>query len=581
MSSVPSILIGPRGLTAASEAGGDLQQMLARMIFILRQRCWLFVLPLLAGTLAGLGFFLTQPRLYQVKAVLQRRDDEVVSKLVSNNSPYGFEQLRPALRFDMIGYKAVDTAVTELGFDAHLPRAADGRLSAEGKAARNAMVAELATQLQVVNLENSNAQDLIELRYNGDRPDLGERLIGRLKDNYIRNTSALITERLRQCQSFFADQVETRKSNIARLQAELNQLVSREPEVDPARPDYLNTQAAAAAAAITSLDRGRSDQETDLRSRREYLATLEQRHAAGVSTSRPSLFASEAVDSPRRTRLEGEVTAVLAQIAHAKTVMQMRDAHPDVCNLNKKLRQLRIELERVPMEMQGHVTQSDAPPPDSFPAEKARAEFEIKAIESKLNRLTADLTRAQEQAKAVEQRRGTVMERQQAFVMSQQELASLKGDLNIWTSNLDKINQVMTAEAADRGFKLSTVEEARRPAKPHSPRLANTMMVSGGLGFGLAAALVFLRELLDRSLRHPARVRQLLGIPVLEAIGEIRVGQPGWLRRRGWLWALAGAQALGIALLVGLNWLSVERPVAYAQVISRVYALLTSMGVDS
>ena len=41
-----------------------------------------------------------------------------------------------------------------------------------------------------------------------------------------------------------------------------------------------------------------------------------------------------------------------------------------------------------------------------------------------------------------------------------------------------------------------------------------------GNHLGLAAFLVFIRELLDRSLRHPARVRQLLGIPVLEAIGE-------------------------------------------------------------
>jgi hypothetical protein len=88
--------------------------------------------------------------------------------------------------------------------------------------------------------------------------------------------------------------------------------------------------------------------------------------------------------------------------------------------------------------------------------------------------------------------------------------------------------------------------------------------LSAGIGLALGAATVFLREMFDRTLRDPARVRQSLGIPVLETIGEIRVGaQTGWVKREVMLPVIAGAETIALAAISIIVFTSLQQPELY------------------
>ncbi len=85
-----------------------------------------------------------------------------------------------------------------------------------------------------------------------------------------------------------------------------------------------------------------------------------------------------------------------------------------------------------------------------------------------------------------------------------------------------------------------------------------------GIGIALGTASVFLRELFDRTFRHPARVRQSLGIPVLETIGEIRVGiVTRWWGRHRMLPACAVVETVAILAVSLLVYMSLQEPAKF------------------
>jgi hypothetical protein len=190
MSTQPGPIIWGERLGGAKDesTASDLQQVVARVVGILAHRRWLFLFSLLTGTLGALGVSLLLPRQYNLSALFERRDDVVITKLVSANSPYSFETLRRSLSIDLAGYNALLEAADQLGLTGLEPGTNPADLPTEAKAHRQAVVAALGRQVSVTLMEKSTFLDLIEVRYTGQDPDLGMRLVTCLKDNYIART---------------------------------------------------------------------------------------------------------------------------------------------------------------------------------------------------------------------------------------------------------------------------------------------------------------------------------------------------------------------------------------------------------
>lgn len=68
---------------------------------------------------------------------------------------------------------------------------------------------------------------------------------------------------------------------------------------------------------------------------------------------------------------------------------------------------------------------------------------------------------------------------------------------------------------------ISVVDMAKAAEKPSSPRLILNLLLSLVAGLGLAAALVFILEQLDQSIRDPAEVTDRFGLPLLGSIPKV------------------------------------------------------------
>jgi len=567
MSTQPtSIILGPRYGAAADEpTASDLQQVISKLTAILRQRRWLFAIPLLTGMLVSLTVSLWLPRRYVLSTIFERRDDVVVTKLISANSPYSFGTLRRSLWINLLGYHALGTAVDDLGLTKNLPCDANGELTPEGPARKQKLITNLAGCLELNTLEKSDFLDLIEVRYKGDDPDLGVQLVSRLSENYMQSTRTWISEILVKSKEFFATEAAKRRELAVQKEAELLQMAVAHPGITPADPDLISQRLIAVNLSIEENTLRSNETRSKIDGLKEYLAALDQPGQAG-KVLRSS---GDGPMNPQRLRLQQEMDRVKTEIADAKALRQMTDNHPHVAGLREKLEQLRQLCEQLPETVSSAVAASDpdAGPSDAAAPERRRVQAELKSLEESLVRLNADLTKRQAEKAQLEEDKNLLFERRQNYLMRQEEVQNLKADLRVWEGHVDTISRVLTAEEGKRGICFATVEAARRPAKPVSPTLKGVFLLSVGIGLALGAAAVFLREVFDRTLRDPAKVRQCLGIPVLEMIGEIRVGsRSGWLNRRMVLPCLAGVESVALAVVGTLVYLGLQCPEIYDRI---------------
>lgn len=552
----PSIILGQRIRPAPDDlSGNDLQQVVGKVLAILRYRRWVFVLPLLTGMGLVLAVSLCTPRQYVLRTVFERRDDPILLKLVAN-SPFNPEIQRQALRFNVIGYAPVERALGQIGLDF------EGLDPEQVSARKRALTAEIVPGLHVGVINSNPNYDLIELRYTGSRPEIAEKLVGVLKDNYIQQTRSATRDLQQQAQQFFANEVEQRRSEAVRMQAELNQISVEQPELDPNRPDWLHERLLAENLAIEQLSRQKHETLTEIQLREEYLQQVDKRQADGAPGG-PAAFLTRAIDSPQRQMLANQMAQIRTQIADAKTVRQMKDTHPHVAALNRKLEQLMLEFEGADREITASMP-DPSPAPAPWDGEHSRIGLELRSLRNKLDQVERDLAAHQTTKEHLESQKATLFERRQALMVRQQEIENARADLRIWQTKLEEINRVMAVESVDRGVRFNTIEEVRPPGKPVTPKLGATFMLSSGVGLALAVLAVFLRELMDRSLRSPARVGQVLGIPVLETIEEIlvRPSPRRWIGR----YVLPTTVVLQAGLVLMLGWLlylSLERPATY------------------
>jgi len=590
MSTQPtSIMLGQHvGAAEAEPAASDLQQVIGKVIAVLSYRRWLFIIPLLLGILGSLAVSLLMPRHYIVCTIFERRDDMVVAKLVSTNSPYSFGTHRRSLKINLQGYHALAAAVEDLGLTKDFPRDEQGAYTPEGLAMHANLVGNLALCVDVNLMESGDYIDLVRVRYRGPDPELGMALVSQLRDNYIRNTQALLSDILHKSKEFFGQEVEKFSGKAAKLEAELLGFSLANPGADPASPDVISQRLMAVGLGIEDLSMRRADLESKIANLTEYLQDLEQRPSTGKPGSLPPTPAGAWLPNPQRQRLQAAIDNVKTEIADLKAVHGMRDAHPRVEGLRNKLEQLRLGFERTPEQIAGDPNPSrfsmaaQAGPLDPLANERKRVEMETKSLRQDVERLDRELTKRKAEKKLLEQEKGKLFERRETFLMRKQETENAKSDLRAWKGHIDTVSRLLAAEESKRGIGFAVVDKARRPATPVSPTMGGAFLLSAGFGLALATAVVFLREVFDRSFRDPAEVRQSLGIPVLETIGEIQTSpKPGKLIRRMILPAVVTVEALAVFAMAMFVFLSLRYPQTFDHLVNQVLPAGRMAGVIS
>ncbi len=572
-----SIILGSRiGAPPEESAVASLLQTLSKVLSVARRRWPLLAVPMLTTMLITLSIGLTYPPRYYVTATFERRNNLVISKLIASNSPYSFTSLRQSLATDFRNFLVVGATLEEAGLLDHLPRDASGELTSDARAMRDDIVGRWVDSISVIIREPGDFSDLVEVRYLGEQPELAASILNKLQDNYIASTRSKVAEVLNDARAFFEQESGKCQQTVASLRGELRQIDIDHPGTNPTTPETIEHKLQAVSQSIDQLERERQKVAATISSCEAYLSELSTRPSQdSAQANRPAAVDRGAVTNPQYQQAAAEIAGLNKKIEEMKATRGMTDMHPEIVTLRARIAVLQGNLDKLPEHLDvplGSITT----PADPWLAERKKTEIEIKTHRESLARLERELKEDLEERDRIEKDMRSLPERREHYAKLQQALASAQNDLDLWNNNLTQLNRILTAEAENRGIQVVSKDQPHMAGRLHAPTANGFFALSGGLGLALAIAIVFLREILDRSVKDPARVKQTLGIPILETIGEIQIGRPpGWFLRNRLLPAFVTLQTLAVGIVGMLVYLALERPELYGRVIARSTNLLS------
>lgn len=199
---------------------------------------------------------------------------------------------------------------------------------------------------------------------------------------------------------------------------------------------------------------------------------------------------------------------------------------PEDAALVQPLRQSRAELETERARLRVTVGE-EYPPLKALTAQIAQLDREIAREEAR----SGSTVRARyRQAAELEQRlRARVNELREEFVGQKRDsvqynILQREVDTNrsLYSVLLQRYREIGVAGVGENP--ISVVDAAQAPGFPIEPNLPRNLLLSLLIGAAVAGGIIFLREKLDQSIRDPAEVPELLGVPLLGSIPLVTEG---------------------------------------------------------
>jgi uncharacterized protein involved in exopolysaccharide biosynthesis len=552
-----------RGLAGADKAmaetsGKKTPRDLLRVVF---RRWRLFVLGAsLFATAAMLGGQFV-PLKYTGETKFERRSDAAAEETARGRSD-SFETRKLTLQHELIGFDAVAKAAEDEGLMTGLPHGPDGQLTRQGIIARQELVNRLIRTLKVTWDVRSEQVDLITVGFTHDDPLLAERMPNTLVRNYINRTGQQTVDRLTASRDFLEKQV---KECTTRLDESTKKRLEFEGKHAGAVPDNPGAIPQTIERLTRDIDRVRV-QNTAARDR------LARFKALGLAATGPSSQPVQVVKGPnpklkvlqeqhRDTQKELDSAKedrrkYQEELETAKAINRMRDEHPTVQVLKKKITQLdekitRLdgkiaqldeEIKQIPQEAVIQSVYGVPQHPADVAMQMAAAESEVEVTDRELQRLQAQLSEYQ----ALLANYAPIRQEYLQMIEKQREVDA---ERTSWQKRQAEVQMSLAAEIANRRTHLSAVQAAQKQSKPSSPSLLMVLILALGGGLAFGSALVFLTQMMDRSISTTEEAARHFGLPIHGVIEEI-VPPRLRARRRMKKWILGPAVAF--VVLAGL-----------------------------
>lgn len=339
----------------------------------------------------------------------------------------------------------------------------------EGRGSVRDWLADLL--LKKLEIVPSRESSVVEISFNGADPQFAAAVANAFADEYQKITVQLKTEPAKKASSYFNEQTRQLRDNVEAAQARLSKYQQEK--------------------GIVSLDNNRID--VELSRLNDLSAQLVAAQGAAIEGNSREAAAGSALSSPDVAN-NALIQTMRANVAMAEgkfadTSQRYGSKHPQYQAAKAELDKVRGELAAA----MGTVSRS------------------VGANAQVLRQREADLRAA------VAQQKARVLELNRA----RDELGVLLKDLDSAQRAFDAASQRFSQtriEAQSEQSDISLLNPAVAPTEPSSPRVLLNTLVAILLGTILGVGLALLLELLNRPLRSPGDLKDMLGIPVLGSV---------------------------------------------------------------
>ena len=495
-----------RGLAAekamAETSGKKTPRDLLRVVF----RRWRpFVLGASLFAIAAMLGGQLVPLKYTGETKFERRGDPASEENARARSE-SFETLKLTLQHELIGFDAVAKAAEDEGLMTGLPHGPDGQLTHQGIIARQELVNRLIRTLKVTWDVRSEQVDLVTVSFTHDDPLLAERMPNTLVRNYINRIGQQTVDRLTVSRDFLEKQVKectTRVDDITKKRLEFE---AKHAGALPDNPGALQQR-------IEVLTKDIDTVRVQNTMARDKVARFK---ALGLATTGPSSQPVQVIrgPNPELKALQGQLQKFQEDLDSALALNRMTENHPTIKMLRKKVEQLKEKIKETPEEAVIHSVYGVSQQSGDMAMQMAAAESEVEVTDRELQRLQAQLSEHQRVM-------ANFAPIRQEYIQMLEKQREVEAERTRWQQRQSGVQMDLAAEIANRRTHLSAVQVAQKQSKPSSPSLLMVLALALGGGLAFGSGLVFLTQMLDRSISTTEEAARHFGLPIHGVTEEI------------------------------------------------------------
>lgn len=479
----------------------------------LRRKYWI-IIPFLLVVLAGLGYLLTAPKIYEARTLIlvqpQKVPQEFVQAIVSTDID---ERLRTITQ-QVTSRTNLESIIQEYQLY-NSPKYADMFLEQK--------VALLREKIDIDVVRGGSGGNAFAVSFQEKDPRKVMQVTNALASNFISENLKIRESQALGTSTFLAEELDSITNRLKETEEKLKEYRLR---YMGALPDQLQTN-------LNILGRLQMQQEqlssnlSDAENRKliiqQQLADSEliQRQLTESNVNRSRQITGIPLPSQEQSREQEELNELKRELASLET--RYTENHPDVKRLKQVIANLEDDGSSSEIEVAGQ-TQEDLPVAD-IPDVETRGIRPDNIISTQLQQVDLEINSIKKDIKDVQSRILVYQRRVEDTPKREQELVSLNRDYeNLRELYNSMLNRKLEAEIAvsmekkQKGEQFRVIDPAKLPQRPIAPDSRKVLLMTLALGLGLGCGLAYMMELMDTSFRDPEELEKELQLPVLVSL---------------------------------------------------------------
>ncbi len=505
---------------------------------LLRYR-WRFILPAFAITLGVLGMSMMLPRKYSSEAMFERRTDLVLSEITAKGATRNFQEPRNSLVEEITGHLAVDELMEQI--EPKLYQMGVIRSELDRQVLRTNILRGTIVHWDVA----SGSLDRVRVQYTHSDPRVAQMVVNGLVENYIKRTQRAIEQRLRESSDFFKKEVANARQVIEQLETRMLEFEINNGDLLPESSNSMQERLAARETELQDMIAHRDATEVRIKNLEQAIAETPKTIPEHITAPNPELL-----------RLQEKQRKLQDELANAVDVLKMKDAHPDVISLKKRIAELQVKIDNTDKTIIAQEQHKTNP-------KLAELELQYTQAKSELEAMNRQIAVVSDQIKAMAAQTDDMFPVRSEYRKLSREIEQAHRQLAFWEDNLRRVEMTLTAEAGQRGIQLDFVRPGRVSPKPVSPNLAQVVMAAIGLGLLAGSLSVFFAHRTDETFASGDELAKAFDLPLLGTVSELISRQQRKARRiRNMILYPTNAMLMAAALIgmATILYLDLEKP---------------------
>lgn len=487
----------------------DSRKTVFDQLAVFMHRKWLFIAPLIIGTVAGIAVSLELPEKYSSTTLIVVEEQQIPEEYVTPADKTPFGQRLNVISQQILSRTRLEKIIREFGLNYQGPgllsRAKSMVTGVEVEAPTpDDIIEQMRSDIQFAvtgeptskKQQGSSGGNAFTITYSGEDPQTTMQVTNTL-------ASLFIEENLKVREQYAEGTSEFLTSELDAAQQELQQLEQRLKEFKQA---HMGTLPGQLDANLRTLDRLQLELQTvtaSLKNNEDRRFVLEEQMKYNVPM---------AVSPAVKSSLAGELESARAELNQMLSMFKQN--YPDVIIMKKRIKDLERQL-----------TGESAAGNDE-PAEKQPSTPKV------LNPAYAELMSVKSQITTLRQRESNIRRQLEDYSRrveltpaSEQQLTDLQRDYDISLENYQALlGKKMNAKLAEnlekrqKGARFRVVDPANLPQSPDQPNKPLIMGLGTAAGAFAGIGLVFLFEFMNPAFRKPEDFEGLIDSPVLTSI---------------------------------------------------------------